>query len=331
MNLVKGYLDKALEPYEILKKKDYLAAQSDHGDDIRLVKGLDGHWTLVYAGESCGAHYIKNRSLEPFYQILLALYLKQGDVVIDVGANYGTVSFTFVHGVTSNPSVGPNGTVYAIEASPPIFDLLEKSIMLNNYQKVLKAYNCAITPKDEELYFEINKADSYGSSVSKDGKGYKVQGYTLDSFLSHIKEDRKIDLLRLDIEGFECQAMFSAKETIARSENIVVSFEWQYHLLKRYHSDEELWECLEFLPKMGFHMFAVDTTPYRPDTEVPKGTLRLLTQDDFKIIHKWDLIEILAARDVDRFLPYTNDDECAPPTQYTILPRSEKCPPLETE
>ena len=71
-----------------------------------------------------------------------------------------------------------------------------------------------------------------------------MQGYTLDSFLSYIKEERKINLLRLDIEGFECQAMFSAKETIARSEDIVVSFEWQYHLLSRYHSDEELWECL---------------------------------------------------------------------------------------
>ena len=75
--------------------------------------------------------------------------------MIDVGANYGTVSFTFVQGVTS-PNGGQNGTVYAIEASPPIYDLLERSIMLNNYQKVLKAYNCAITPKDEELYFEIN-------------------------------------------------------------------------------------------------------------------------------------------------------------------------------
>ena len=53
-----------------------------------------------------------------------------------------------------------------------------------------------------------------------------MQGFTLDSFLSHIKEERKINLLRLDIEGFECQAMFSAKDTIARSEDIVVSFEW---------------------------------------------------------------------------------------------------------
>lgn len=170
----KEYIDEIIGPLEKAKER---AGQKDHGEEITLVKGDDGHWVLVYPGESSGRQFAKLRALEPFFQVMLSLFTNPGDVVVDIGANYGTVSFTFAN------RVGPNGTVYAIEASPPIFKLLEMSTKLNNYEGRVKNYNYAITTTNEWLYFEVLNTDSYGSAVSTKETGYKVEGMTLDSFL----------------------------------------------------------------------------------------------------------------------------------------------------
>lgn len=80
-----------------------------------------------------------NGEIEPFMSLMYYYMALENHVIIDVGANYGTVSFPYAK------SVGPNGTIYAIEASPPIYKLLEKNIKLNSYTGIVHPYNIAVT------------------------------------------------------------------------------------------------------------------------------------------------------------------------------------------
>jgi len=105
---------------------------------ITLVKQLDDHYVLVNPIDNVGYVLILNKQVEPFMQKLIASLLRPGEVAIDIGANYGTVSFAMAR------AVAPSGTVYAIEGSPPVSDLLGKSSKLNNYENVIKNRNLAI-------------------------------------------------------------------------------------------------------------------------------------------------------------------------------------------
>lgn len=115
---------------------------NDHGHIIRLAEMKDGHDYLVYQQDRNGDHMLWHKEIEPFMTKLFNFMALENNVIIDVGANYGTVSFPFAS------KVGQNGTIYAIEASPPIFRMLEKNIRLNNYNGIVHPYNIAVTDKN---------------------------------------------------------------------------------------------------------------------------------------------------------------------------------------
>ena len=88
---------------------------------------------------------------EQYTQVVLKAITPPGGIVIDVGANYGLTSFTFAK------AVGSNGTVYAVEANPAVFELLKLNIMLNSYTGIVKPYNYAvINGEDRNVSFAIN-------------------------------------------------------------------------------------------------------------------------------------------------------------------------------
>jgi hypothetical protein len=52
-------------------------------------------------------------------------YLQSGDIVIDVGANIGSLT------LAASDIVGESGKVYAVEANPKIFSYLRGNLLLN--------------------------------------------------------------------------------------------------------------------------------------------------------------------------------------------------------
>ena len=41
-----------------------------------------------------------------------------------------------------------------------------------------------------------------------------------------VKEDRPINMIRLDIEGLECNGLYSAEQIIDSNKDIIISWEW---------------------------------------------------------------------------------------------------------
>ncbi|MFX1426030.1 MAG: FkbM family methyltransferase [Promethearchaeota archaeon] len=151
--------------------------------------------------------------------------LKRGDIVLDVGAFIGLSSMIF------SKKVGGQGRVYAIE--PVMHDVIKRNIEANGLN------NITIIPKaigNESGEVEIEISD-YGGDASITKRDYTKGHYTrkkdvelstLDLLINELGL-KKIDLIKMDIEGAEELAIKGA-------ENLIKQFRPKWSI-SSYHID----------------------------------------------------------------------------------------------
>jgi len=138
--------------------------------------------------------------------------LKPGMVFVDVGASYGYYSFI------ASSLVGSTGRVYAFEPSESPFAMFTHNIRQNNITNI-HPYNIGLGDKEEqlELYDSVglpeNPHNIHAPSFIPAGRHYvasqllgKKPITTLDLF-SKVHGIRYIDLIKIDVEGFELQVL----------------------------------------------------------------------------------------------------------------------------
>jgi FkbM family methyltransferase len=131
---------------------------------------------------------------------ILSRFVKEGYVVVDVGANLG-----FVAGILST-LVGPKGQVHCFEPSPTIFAKLVEVIQANQYTNV-SAHNVGCG--EFEVKMMLHCTASSGNSTLHSGEDIEhvirstqeVRIVCLDDFLGPQLD--RLDLLKIDTEGFE--------------------------------------------------------------------------------------------------------------------------------
>lgn len=164
--------------------------------------------------------------------------VKQGDTVVDVGANVGyfSVLLTFL--------IGPQGKLYAYEANPISYKYLADNLTINWVSDRAYIRNVAVYSEETTLsFFTFEHYHSIGSIhyrnrgndtfYSDKTKEIKVKTITLDK---DIPNTEKIDLVKMDIEGAEYHAFMGMQRLL--TENVVktVVFELNKNML------EEDWE-----------------------------------------------------------------------------------------
>jgi FkbM family methyltransferase len=159
-------------------------------------------------------------------------YLKPGFVVVDVGANIGYYT------LLSREIVGEDGYVYSIEAHPKIFSYLKKNISLNKYKNI-STYNLALGNKKGHIVFSNQKKDDL-NCVSDDGC-LVIPISTLDA----LAIDRgNINLLKIDVEGYEKFVMMGARSTLERTDTIFFE-SWKRHFDKYNYCLSDIFGLLE--------------------------------------------------------------------------------------
>jgi len=121
--------------------------------------------------------------------------LREGDCIVDIGANLG------YYALMEARLVGPHGKVYAIEPVPHNVKLLEDSIRLNNYGNI-ETFQLAIGSQDGILRLYISDHPNWCSVYPpRNVVGqFDVAVTSLDNFL---KDKRPPNLIRMDVEGYE--------------------------------------------------------------------------------------------------------------------------------
>src|ERR687892_1544345 len=109
---------------------------------------------------------------------------KQGDIVIDIGANIGRYT------IISSKRVGTQGKVVAIEAHPGNFEMLNRNIKLNQLTNVIPL-NYAVYSKETKIKLYLPEVESgytiYNTIMSNrartEDKFVEVNANTLDYIL----------------------------------------------------------------------------------------------------------------------------------------------------
>ena len=149
------------------------------------------------------------QSREKEHIIMLKAALEPGMSVLDIGANIGYYS------VMMGRLVGDQGKVYAVEPSASNFDLLKINLGLNGLNELVETFNVGISNETGEgdffesersnwhtFYPQVHTGTETESLVG--GKSIRVPVITIPEFL---KGKRSIDLIRMDVEGFEVEIL----------------------------------------------------------------------------------------------------------------------------
>ena len=146
---------------------------------------------------------------------------RDGMTFLDVGANLGYYT------ALATRAVGPNGRVLAVEPDPDSFGYLEQTIAANAVGNV-QAFPVAASdaPATLPLYISTdNRGDNRLYASGEDRPQVEVTARPLDALLRENKID-KVDLIKIDVQGYEPKVIAGLRETITASPNLTLLTEF---------------------------------------------------------------------------------------------------------
>ena len=160
----------------------------------------------------------------------------QNPVIYDCGANIGTSCLYF------NKNY-PSSVIKAFEADPNIAKILGENLA-NNHVKNVEIIDKAVWINNEGVELSIEGAD--GASIYSKNNVIKVPSVRLNEL---IQNEKKIDLIKIDIEGAEYDVLLDCNDSLSKIENIFI----EYHSFA--NSSQNLSEILSILEKNHFRYF----------------------------------------------------------------------------
>lgn len=156
-------------------------------------------------------------------------------VILDVGANFGYFGALAAHGVNRKKS-----KIVLFEPNPHLLPYINKTLSTNWLNENVKVENLGIADKSGQ--FELNILKDYvGSSTMQSAEQLteyvgdkmhvevaekvKVQTVTIDEYCAG-RDIESIDLIKMDIEGFEEKAYEGMRNMVAKSHGLTLFLEF---------------------------------------------------------------------------------------------------------
>jgi FkbM family methyltransferase len=152
---------------------------------------------------------------------------KQGDIVVDIGANIGRYT------IIGSKRVGTQGKVVAIEAHPGNFEMLNRNIKLNQLTNVIPL-NYAAYSKETKIRLYVPGEESgytvYNTIMSNragtEENFVEVNANTLDYLLqlNQIRQEQ-VKWIKIDVEGAELDVLKGSTNVLSKSKDIALLIE----------------------------------------------------------------------------------------------------------
>lgn len=140
---------------------------------------------------------------------MVASVVRAGDTIIDVGAHVGTFAIPLAR------KAGPTGLVCAFEPTPWSYELLLLNIELNGLAGVIWPVPRAVSDKAAHFLAETpNQRNTGGSYLVDAADG--LSSVTLDAWVEANLGDRRLDLIKIDVEGMEPLVLRGAQHLLDR-------------------------------------------------------------------------------------------------------------------
>jgi FkbM family methyltransferase len=152
---------------------------------------------------------------------------KPGMTFLDIGANTG------LYTALALPRIGSEGRVVALEPDRESFEYLRKTVIANHADNVTCVSKAAADYSGVVKLFvsENNRGDNrlYDNELST--ASYEVEVSPVDLLLKELGI-ATVDLVKIDVQGFEGRVLRGMRETIARSPNLTILMEFWPHGLQ---------------------------------------------------------------------------------------------------
>jgi FkbM family methyltransferase len=246
--------------YRLVRAGRILLGRSDHEIAVRggatfeldLAQGID---FAIYLGN------IYERQT----RVALRRLVSPASLVLDIGANVGA------HTLHLAQLVGPNGHVVAFEPTDFAFRKLRRNLELNpELNARVTPCHCFLTASDSDqapsaVYSSWPLAREPGLHAKHLGREMRTEAAearSLDSVLAEYT-DKKVSLVKLDVDGFECQVLAGATAMLRDVRPIFVMELAPYVLEERGASLEEL---IAYFTRNGYAFYEERTFGPLPST-----------------------------------------------------------------
>jgi len=203
---------------------------------------------------------------EPLETEILRKEIKNGDVVLDLGANIGFYT------LLAAELVGKLGRVFAFEPEPNNFICLEKNVRLNGYENVVLVRKAVLNKTDRcTLYLSDQDSSTHRIYDMCDGRRFiDVESIRLDDYF----HDQRVDFIKMDIEGAEWAALQGMSLLLEKNKHVKILTEFSPSGLKEFGIDPE--EYLRLLIKYGFKLYSINERKRRMEPATIGGIMSSL-------------------------------------------------------
>jgi FkbM family methyltransferase len=257
----KERLSRWLKPSEQLKRNiaDGIVWLAD--EDIAIYTSADTYieWTILSTG-----------TYEDEINKLIRISLKPGDVALDIGGNIGLQS------IRMSKAVGGHGKVYAFEPLIHLQEKFNKNIELNRADNV-RLFPFALSNAESEADFSIDKGNwNQGTfSIANNHHGAEVQHVFIKvaDEIPDIKTLTRVDLIKIDVEGFEYQVLSGLKQTLEKHKPRVI-FEYDRNYWLKH--GQNIGDCFSFLNNLNYTFYQITPigcTLIKQPSDIESGNL----------------------------------------------------------
>lgn len=300
------YLNKPeylFRPLQILERIAYCSKYcSMDFVETRLPWGL---MLRVHPHEAIGSSILKLGLYDLTVSETIWRLLEPGGCALDVGANIGHMSSIMA------VKVGEGGTVHSFEPHPQVYQELDYNVQKWSEERGvcrLQAHNCGLSDVNGEGIIEMpesfdgNRGTAFVVNAdvvnSQHGVRDPIQLQRLDDFWAANGDRKKIDLMKIDVEGHELSVLKGAAGLIELGLIRDIVFEEN----RPYPTD-----VTDFLAERGYDVFLLEKglwgplvslsvqgrpsrIPWEPPTFLatkdPQRAMRLLKKSGWEILVK---------------------------------------------
>ncbi len=171
-------------------------------------------------GDLVGNNLYWKGSFEPSTASIFFKLAQNARVILDIGSNTGFYTLL-------SCAANPTAEVVAFEPVPRVRQRLEKNVQANNWQERCQISPCAASNQVGEAQFSVLRGNVPASS-SLDPVGHRgkkisevltVPTTTIDTFCA---SRDTIDLVKIDVEGFEDVVLEGMKNTLTTFQPILI-------------------------------------------------------------------------------------------------------------
>jgi FkbM family methyltransferase len=220
---------------------------------VRVVQ-IDGFLLGVPSEEWRLAAYLEYRGdLEPGLMKFFGSIVQPGMVVVDVGANLGRMTLC-----AARILEGTGGRVHSFEPTPRTHELLRNNIQINGYLEsgVVQFHREAVADIQGESKLTVFPDRSGLNTLFWPDDGTETVLVRTISLDEALREERRIDVVKIDVEGAELLVMRGMKRIVERNPDIRIVLEFAPTHLRRAGVSPEAF--LQEITSVGFRITRIN-------------------------------------------------------------------------